>query len=122
LPGPPGSNSAMEEPVEPNDPVLQLGWALEVGSVTELIEELASATFSQEHWTQLELGTRDLRTLLGNSNEIDSDLAVSIHGYIAELRRILEEATSPLATPRQISIACYRAEDLRRRILTLLRP
>lgn len=90
------------------------------GSVHELIEELGSVAFSQGHWTQLELGTRDLRTLLTENYEINSGLAASISGLIAELRRVLENAISPLASPAQISVACRGAETLRERLITLL--
>jgi hypothetical protein len=91
------------------------------GSVPGLVEELGSVTFSQEHWTQLELGTRDLRALLMESYEINSDLAASIYGLTAELRRVLDGAISPLASPIQLAAACRRAEDLRERLITLLR-
>jgi hypothetical protein len=91
------------------------------GSIQELIEELNSATFSQEHWTQLELGTRNLRAVLSESSGINSDTGTRVSGLVTELRRVLDNAISPLASPTQLSTACRRAEDLRERLMTLLR-
>jgi hypothetical protein len=91
------------------------------GSVPRLIEELGRVTFGGGHWTQLELGTRDLRALLMENYEINTSLAASIYGLIAELRSILEGAISPLASQPQISVASRRAEEIRERLVTLLR-
>jgi hypothetical protein len=89
-------------------------------SVYELAEELESVTFSREHWTQLELGTRDLRSMLMENYAIDSNFAVSITGLIAELSRVLDDAIGQLMPPIQLALACRRADDLRERLLTLL--
>ena len=91
------------------------------GSVSALIEQLDRAAFSQEHWSQLELGTRDLREMLSETYELKGDSARRIRGLIAELRRVLSGATKSVAPPAQVAAAARRAEDLRERLLTLLR-
>lgn len=89
--------------------------------VNELVEALDGATFGREHWTQLELGTRDLRVALSETYAVDSASRVAIAGLIGELQRVLKGAVSPLAQPGQLSVASRRAEELRERLITLLR-
>ena len=50
------------------------------GQAAELIGALEGATFGREHWTQLELGTRDLRARLGQGFEAGTESSVLIAG------------------------------------------
>jgi hypothetical protein len=89
--------------------------------VAELTAALEGATFSGGHWTHLELGTRDLRAALGQAYEVKPDSAVLIAGLVAELHRVLDGAATSLASQDTLTRACRRAEDIRERLLTLLR-
>jgi hypothetical protein len=92
------------------------------GSIDVLVQVLCNSVFGDASWVQLELGTRDLRPLLSSTYEITFESAARIEGLIGELRRTIDSAINPLASQRQLSIACRRSEDLREHLLALLRP